>query len=521
MESNDMNPQDEGRIDLFDTVKARLEQERESLIAQGVPEEALLKPLTRGDLRAEEQIEMKLAAGERAPDGDDDKCSSPLEWDGVLERREVVLPDEEPKDYTKMLRSDPEYDEAEDLQQACEVMAAGKRARLGVEFPLDGAGHSRGRVNLAPVPEGFVEGRTTLFEAPLGEDGRPSGPFVAPVTKDTNPKDAIGTAKPGYWNVPIPVLYEIGAALLEGALKYGAFNWRVAGVRTSVYITAAKRHLDSFVEGEDIDPDSGLSHITKAIASLVVLRDAQINGMEATDDRPPRANANYMDDMQSTVTAILARVPNPVHPHTEAGLAHMRNTPVEAYGGQILGYEIEVMLPAEGTTEGFVWAQQGSRRTDLDQSLAVAQALRDDGYGQRVVRVTMVQDRVELMADSTECINGEHREVVTTVFPGDASLTEPTPEEATADALEEAEAEMPTELKGVKAVSPSKPDGVFIEGLPSTMPGDLEPDLPPDANSEGAIQDTDKPILRTPSPGHRKFMAPPRGDPFFNPDIGQ
>ena len=39
-------------------------------------------------------------------------------------------------------------------------------------------------------------------------------------------------------------------------------------------------------KGEDIDPDSGLPHIVKCLASLVVLRDAQING-KLTDDRPP------------------------------------------------------------------------------------------------------------------------------------------------------------------------------------------------------------------------------------------
>ena len=61
--------------------------------------------------------------------------------------------------------------------------------------------------------------------------------------KDTNPKDAIGIKKPCLTTIPFPVLYEVGAAMLEGACKYRRHNYRVAGVRASVYVEAAFRHL--------------------------------------------------------------------------------------------------------------------------------------------------------------------------------------------------------------------------------------------------------------------------------------
>jgi len=264
----------------------------------------------------------------------------------------------------------------------------------------------------------------------------------SPPTKDTNPKDAIGSRKASYNNVPVPVLYEIGAAMNEGACKYAAFNYRVAGVRPMVYIGAARRHIDDYVEGQDIDPGSGLHHITKAIASLVVLRDAQMNGMVKFDDRPPCAVEGWMERAHAENGQVLDRFPNPKAPYTEAELAHKRNTPVSIYGGQILGFELEVMLPAPPEhPEGFVWAQQGPRRTDLDHTLACVQALRDDGYGERVIRVTRVQDRVEQMEDCTEWISGELRTVVTTVFPGDPSLMEMTEEEAQEEAAEAAEKE--------------------------------------------------------------------------------
>lgn len=105
-------------------------------------------------------------------------------------------------------------------------------------------------------------------------------------SKLTNPKDMVGTRKAPMSTVPANVIAEVGVAMLEGASKYGRHNYRIAGVRSSVYYDAVMRHLMAWWEGEDIDPDSGMSHITKAITSLVVLRDAMMQGM-ATDDRPP------------------------------------------------------------------------------------------------------------------------------------------------------------------------------------------------------------------------------------------
>lgn len=110
--------------------------------------------------------------------------------------------------------------------------------------------------------------------------------------KQTNPKDLIGVRKAPMSTVPANVMAEIGVAMLEGASKYGRHNYRIAGVRSSVYYDGTMRHLMSWWEGEDLDPDSGLSHITKAITSLVVLRDAMMQGM-ATDDRPPSSKEFY------------------------------------------------------------------------------------------------------------------------------------------------------------------------------------------------------------------------------------
>lgn len=112
--------------------------------------------------------------------------------------------------------------------------------------------------------------------------------------KDTNPKDAVGVRKAALSTVPMNVIAEIGVGMMEGAAKYGRHNYRAVGVRSSVYFDATMRHLIAYWEGEDIDPDSGMSHIAKALTSLAVWRDAQMQDM-CEDDRPPRSKAFYQD----------------------------------------------------------------------------------------------------------------------------------------------------------------------------------------------------------------------------------
>lgn len=135
--------------------------------------------------------------------------------------------------------------------------------------------------------------------------------------KDTNPKDAVGIKKAPLSTVPANVMFEVGLALLEGARKYGRHNYRAIGVRASVYYDALMRHITSWWEGEDIDKDSGLSHITKAIACLVVLRDAMMNE-KWNDDRPPRIiNEQWIKDLNKKAEEIIEKYPDALDPYTQ------------------------------------------------------------------------------------------------------------------------------------------------------------------------------------------------------------
>ena len=137
--------------------------------------------------------------------------------------------------------------------------------------------------------------------------------------KETNPKDAIGCTKPPLSVIPLPPLYEVAAGLLEGACKYRRHNYRRAGIRNSIYYDGVMRHLAAWWEGQDIDPDSGIHHVSKAIACLLVLRDAQMADM-ATDDRPPVVDPHWMEKVQERVTEVLKRHPNPLPPYTETDI---------------------------------------------------------------------------------------------------------------------------------------------------------------------------------------------------------
>lgn len=159
------------------------------------------------------------------------------------------------------------------------------------------------------------------LQEPLSEAG-PTPELPKPLlpsgasAKPSNPKDAVGIKKVPFSTVPMEVIAEIGLGMMEGAMKYGRHNYRAIGVRGSVYFDATMRHLVSWWEGEDLDPDSGLSHISKALASLTVLRDAMINDM-LTDDRPPKSPEGWITYLNELAAALVDKYPEPKPAHTE------------------------------------------------------------------------------------------------------------------------------------------------------------------------------------------------------------
>lgn len=88
--------------------------------------------------------------------------------------------------------------------------------------------------------------------------------------------------KPKYSTVPTLAMKEVMKAFTYGATKYGKHNYS-GGMEYSRYVDAAIRHINAFLECEDID-ESGNTHLSHAVASLMMLMDNIALGT-GTDDR--------------------------------------------------------------------------------------------------------------------------------------------------------------------------------------------------------------------------------------------
>ena len=65
-------------------------------------------------------------------------------------------------------------------------------------------------------------------------------------------------------------LNQTAAVLKFGAQKYAEHNWR-KGFHWSRPLAAAMRHITAFNNGEDCDPESGLSHLAHAACCIMFL----------------------------------------------------------------------------------------------------------------------------------------------------------------------------------------------------------------------------------------------------------
>jgi hypothetical protein len=78
-------------------------------------------------------------------------------------------------------------------------------------------------------------------------------------------------------------LIEIAKVMTFGAKKYAEHNWRNGFAWSRLY-GAALRHILSHMNGEDRDPESGLSHLSHAGCCLMFLLEHEVRGM-GKDDR--------------------------------------------------------------------------------------------------------------------------------------------------------------------------------------------------------------------------------------------
>lgn len=102
-----------------------------------------------------------------------------------------------------------------------------------------------------------------------------------------DPKQATGSKKMGFDNVPISLLLHATPGANDGAKKYKPWNWlklEDGTMSLKTYLNALQRHLLLFRAGQDFTSDTNVHNLDSMIAGLAVLRDAQLFG-KVVDDR--------------------------------------------------------------------------------------------------------------------------------------------------------------------------------------------------------------------------------------------
>ena len=101
--------------------------------------------------------------------------------------------------------------------------------------------------------------------------------------------------KPPLFYNPPEIQRGMARAFGYGGDKYGRWNW-ISGLAASRLLAACMRHLLAWWWEETVDPESGLSHLDHAAASLAMLMETVVRRKEF-DDRPMA-----LRQMQQTVS---------------------------------------------------------------------------------------------------------------------------------------------------------------------------------------------------------------------------
>jgi len=193
--------------------------------------------------------------------------------------------------------------------------------------------------------------------------------------KASNPKDVIGSGKAPLHLVPASLRAGASLAFMEGALKYGRFNWRLAGVRASIYYDALNRHLEAWFNGEDTDQASGLPHLFKAAACIAILIDA-VELDKLVDDRAPYAPmSSIFERMEDEVTRLKNAPQAGDQPPHQCVLADSPAPPVRRWWEEDVGRQT--------SCQPYTWQRD---LLDLEAYLMAGGSMPADGFRQQEYR---------------------------------------------------------------------------------------------------------------------------------------
>jgi hypothetical protein len=85
--------------------------------------------------------------------------------------------------------------------------------------------------------------------------------------------------------LPVDALQEVAKVLTHGANKYGDYNWS-SGISYHRCYGALLRHMFAWWIRQDVDPETGLSHLAHACCNVLFLLAFTLRGKKEFDTRP-------------------------------------------------------------------------------------------------------------------------------------------------------------------------------------------------------------------------------------------
>lgn len=84
--------------------------------------------------------------------------------------------------------------------------------------------------------------------------------------------------KPMWELIPMDAVEKVVEVMTYGANKYGPNKWQGLNDFNNRYYAAAMRHLTKWRSGCEVDPESGMTHLSHAACNLIFLLWNEING---------------------------------------------------------------------------------------------------------------------------------------------------------------------------------------------------------------------------------------------------
>ena len=96
--------------------------------------------------------------------------------------------------------------------------------------------------------------------------------------------------KPKMNLLPPKAIVEVAKVLTFGAEKYDAENWRKLDDLQNRYTAGALRHIFAHMDGEKLDPETGLSHMAHALCCLLFKLEIELENAKIEEEKPREAN---------------------------------------------------------------------------------------------------------------------------------------------------------------------------------------------------------------------------------------